>query len=111
MKDPQENIEITPQEVKHLMEGGEKFILVDVRENWEHDASRIEGSTLIPLREIPANLGRLAGAVKVVLYCHHGMRSLDAALWLRSQGVACAQSMAGGIDSWSIEIDQEVPRY
>jgi rhodanese-related sulfurtransferase len=105
------NIEITPREVKALLTRGEKFLLVDVREQWEHDTSRIEGATLIPLREIPPNLARLEDAGEIVLLCHHGMRSLDAAAWLRSQGVAGARSMAGGIDRWAVEVDPAVPRY
>ena len=105
------NIEITPREVKALLTSGEKFLFVDVREKWEYDTSRIEGATLIPLRDIPANLSRLEDAGDIVLLCHHGMRSLDAAAWLRSQGVAGARSMAGGIDRWALEVDPAVPRY
>jgi rhodanese-related sulfurtransferase len=105
------NIEITPREVKALLSRGEKFLLVDVREKWEYDTSRIEGATLIPMREIPVSLSRLEEAGEVVLLCHHGMRSLDAAAWLRSQGVTGARSMAGGIDRWALEVDPAVPRY
>lgn len=84
---------------------------MDVREKWEYDTTRIEGSTLIPLRAIPQNLPSLQATGEVILFCHHGIRSLDAANWLRAQGVEGAQSMAGGIDRWSIEIDPKVLRY
>ncbi len=63
------------------------------------------------MREIPANLAALESAEDVILFCHHGVRSLDAAAWLRSQGVEGARSMTGGIDRWSTEIDPLVPRY
>src|ERR1700693_3578697 len=109
--DLQANIEIAPREVQELLARGEKFLFVDVREKWEYDTSRIEGATLIPLREIPANLPRLEDAGDIVLLCHHGLRSLDAAAWLRSQGVTGARSMAGGIDRWAVEVDSAVPRY
>src|ERR1700728_756093 len=91
------NIEVTPHEVSERLERGEKFLLVDVREKWEHETSRIEGAVLIPLREIPANLQRLVGAREIVFFCHHGMRSLDAAGWVRSQGhdPCPAESIAG----------------
>ena len=56
-------------------------------------------------------ISRCLKAGEVVLFCHHGMRSLDAAAWLRSQGVEGARSMAGGIDRWAIEVDARVPRY
>ncbi|MGH9712109.1 MAG: rhodanese-like domain-containing protein [Candidatus Acidiferrales bacterium] len=105
------NIEITPRQVKDLLARGETFLFVDVREKWEYDASRIEGTTLIPLGEIPSNLARLEEAGEIVLLCHHGIRSLDAAAWLRSQGVEGARSMAGGIDRWAVEVDPGVPRY
>lgn len=105
------NIEIAPREVKELLARNNQVLFVDVREPWEYDTARIAGSVLIPLREIPANLARLENAGQVVFFCHHGMRSLDAAAWLRSQGVATAQSMTGGIERWSTEIDSSVPRY
>jgi adenylyltransferase/sulfurtransferase len=105
------NMEVAPGEVKDMLARGEKLFFVDVREKWEYDTTHIEGSVLIPLREIPANLARLEAASELVLFCHHGMRSLDAAAWLRSQGVVGARSMAGGIDRWSAEIDPNVPRY
>ena len=106
-----DNIEIAPREVKQLVARGDKVLFVDVREQWEHDTAHIAGAMLIPLREIPSNLARLGRAEEIVLFCHHGMRSLDAAAWLRSQGVEGARSMAGGIDRWSVEVDPKVPRY
>ena len=63
------------------------------------------------MREVPGNLQRIENSDQIIVFCHHGMRSLDAAAWLRSQGVECARSMAGGIDRWSTEIDPRVPRY
>ncbi len=109
--DPLANIEITPREVKQRLDRGDQFLFVDVREPWEYQTTHIEGSKLIPLREIPANLAAIESADEVIVFCHHGMRSLDAAAWLRSQGVESARSMSGGIDRWSIEVDPKVPRY
>lgn len=111
MDDTLADLEIEPREVQRLRARGDEFLLVDVREPWEHDTARIEGSVLIPLREIPGNVSRLVGPSPLVLYCHHGIRSLDAATWLRSQGVSDARSMAGGIERWSQEVDMKVPRY
>ena len=105
------NIEIGPGEVSRLVASGQKFLLVDVRESWEYDISWIEGAVLIPLREIPANVPRLSETPQIVLFCHHGIRSLDAAAWLRSQGIHGVQSMSGGIDRWATEVDPRVPRY
>lgn len=111
MEDLLSNIEIAPREVKDLLARDDKVLFVDVREQWEYDTAHIEGSVLIPLGEIPSNLARLENAAEVVLFCHHGIRSLDAAVWLRSQGVEGARSMTGGIERWSAEIDPKVSHY
>ena len=104
-------IEISGAELQRRRKAGDKLLLVDVREAWEYDVCRIEGAMLIPMRTIPANLQALDGDEDVICYCHHGQRSLDVAAWLRSQGVESAQSLAGGIEQWSREIDSAVPRY
>jgi len=105
------DLELTPVELKQRLDRGEKVLLVDVREPWEFDVCRIEGAKLIPMGQIPANLQSLDVDDDVICYCHHGMRSLDVAVWLRNQGVASAKSLAGGIERWSQEIDPQVPRY
>lgn len=105
------DLEIMPREVKQRLDRGEKVLLVDVREPHEHAICRIEGAELIPMRTIPANLQKLDIDEEVICFCHHGMRSLDVANWLRGQGVKSVKSMSGGIDRWSVEIDPRVPRY
>jgi rhodanese-related sulfurtransferase len=105
------DLEILPSEVKQRLDRGEKLLLVDVREPHEYAVCHIEGSVLIPMGTIPANLQKLDVDEDVICFCHHGMRSLDVANWLRAQGVKTAKSMSGGIDRWSIEIDPQVPRY
>lgn len=104
-------MEITPAEMKERLNRGENFLLVDVREPWEYELCRIDGAKLIPMGSIPANLQALDVDEAVVCYCHHGMRSMDVAVWLRGQGVQRAKSLAGGIERWSLEIDPRVPRY
>jgi rhodanese-related sulfurtransferase len=86
--------------------------LIDVREPAEHAICHIEGAALIPMQYIPTRLNELddAGA-RIVVFCHHGVRSLSVVDWLRRQGVENCQSMAGGIDLWSLSIDPAVPRY
>ncbi|MGB7024561.1 MAG: rhodanese-like domain-containing protein, partial [Candidatus Acidiferrales bacterium] len=80
------NLEISPAEVKQHLDRGGKLFFVDVREPWECQLCQIEGSKLIPLGQIPASLGEFEAADSVILFCHSGRRSLDAAAWLRSQG-------------------------
>lgn len=106
-----DELEITPSEVKARLDRGEKLVLVDVREPWEHQVCRIEGAQLIPLGSLAASLQTLPDVDELICYCHHGMRSLDAAAWLRFQGIEKAKSLTGGIERWSVEIDPKVPRY
>jgi adenylyltransferase/sulfurtransferase len=103
-----------PREVKRKLDAGEKLHLIDVREVQEYQITHIEDTELIPMRTIPANLPKIeemAEEGQVIVFCHHGMRSLQVVNWLREQGVAACQSMAGGIDLWSLDVDPAVPRY
>ena len=106
-----DELEIKPADVKARLDRGDKLHLVDVREPWEYDLCRIEGAKLVPLGSLAASLNTLPDVDEVICYCHHGMRSLDAAIWLRFQGIARAKSLAGGIERWSLEVDPTVPRY
>ncbi len=104
--------EITPEEVKNLTDRKDPFKLIDVREPWEHEAASIEGSTLIPMGEVPNRAHQeLDPEDHIVVYCHHGVRSMNVTAWLRQQGFEKAQSMASGIDEWSRRVDQKVPVY
>ena len=105
-------LQVTPSEVKQRLDAGEKLRLVDIRETFEHRQARIEGSELIPMRTVPQALDSLeAEESPLIVFCHHGMRSLQIVNWLREQGVERCSSMEGGIDRWSLEIDPAVPRY
>lgn len=106
-----DDMQISVKEVNERIARGDKLFLVDVREQWEYDLCKILRAILIPLGALPANLNTLLDADDVICYCHHGTRSLDAAVWLRQQGVEGAKSMAGGIERWSMEVDPKVPRY
>lgn len=92
---------------------GDPVLLLDCRTAEEDAIARIAGAVLLPMQEIPGRLHeieRYRGA-RIIVHCHHGMRSLRVARWLRDQGFARASSMAGGIDAWSEQIDPAVPRY
>ena len=105
------DLQIEPREVKERLDRGEMLVLLDVREPWEHAICRIEGSILVPMSELASRLDFLEKAQNVVVYCHMGVRSLNAAAWLRDQGVAGARSLAGGIARWTDEIDSFLGRY
>ena len=103
--------EITPQEFQARQETKEELVLLDVREYWERETACIEPSRHIPMAEIPSSLWELDPEKHIIVYCHHGVRSLAVTDWLRKQGYERVQSMSGGIDRWSVQIDSKVPRY
>ena len=106
--------ELAPRDIKQRIDSGEPLRLIDVREDYEFAEARIDGAALIPLNTVPANLQSIeakADEALLVVYCHHGVRSLNVVNWLRGQGVENVVSMAGGIDRWSAEVDASVPRY
>ena len=105
--------QITPHELAAKFAGGEPVYLLDVRQPEEHAFAALPNSVLIPLGEVPARAAEVEappGAL-VVVYCHHGVRSLTGAALLERAGVAPVASLAGGIDAWSRLIDPAVPRY
>jgi rhodanese-related sulfurtransferase len=104
--------EITPEAVKSAADRNDPFTLLDVREPWEYEAARIDGATLIPMGEIPSRAHQeLDPEAHIIVYCHHGVRSMNVTAWLRQQGFEKTQSMAGGIDAWSRRVDGKVPMY
>ena len=108
-------MEISTVDVKRMLDDGEKFTLVDVREPLEYDICRIDGSVLVPLSQIeemrPQNLHSLSHGDVIILYCKAGLRSLKAAKALKKIGFKNVRSMAGGIEEWSKKIDSSMPRY
>src|SRR5258707_10131423 len=95
-------IQITPGEVKQRLDAGEKVRLLDVREMFEYRQAHIEGSELIPMRSVRQALPSFeAQDAPLIVFCHHGMRSLQVVNWLREQGIERCSSMEGGIDRWS----------
>ncbi len=106
-------LEVSVQDVDRWRQSAQELMLLDCREPDEHATARIDGAHLMPMSELGARVSELATLQNshIVVLCHHGARSLRVTRWLRGQGFAQAQSMAGGIDQWSLEIDPGVPRY
>jgi adenylyltransferase/sulfurtransferase len=107
-------LEVSVQDVLQRLSAGEKLHLIDVREPHEFAIAKIEGASLVPMRQVPGELPELttrADEAPLIVFCHHGMRSLNVVNWLREQGVENCASMAGGIDAWSTQADPSVPRY
>lgn len=92
---------------------GDSFVLLDCREQDEWNFCRIDGAMLIPMSEMHSRVTELDSHRDslIVVYCHHGVRSLRVAMWLEQQGFKHPASMSGGIDEWSLNVDPSVPRY
>ena len=104
--------EITAAEVKTKLDAGESFTLLDVREPWEFETAKIADAKLIPMGDVPSRAHQeLDPDEHIVVMCHHGIRSMNVTVWLRQQGFEKAQSMRGGIDAWSRQVDEKVPKY
>ncbi len=111
MSDVERPSEITAQETKVLLDAGD-CLLIDCREEEEHQVARIDGAVLVPMsRWIELVDVEAWKNQHVVVHCHHGVRSMRVALWLRNNGIPAAQSMTGGIEAWSLEVDNDIPRY
>ena len=103
--------EISPSEAAELLREN-KARVIDVRELWEFETARIEGSVLIPMGDVPSRAHQeLDPDERLVVLCHHGMRSLSVTAWLRNEGFEQAQSLRGGIAAWASEVDAKVGRY
>ena len=96
--------EITPEELKALLVSNSDVVVLDCREPWELEIAHIEGSTDIPMNDIPARFQQELDPEKhVVVVCHHGVRSMNVTSWLRQQGfekVQCAVVSIAGRDRW-----------
>ncbi len=105
------DFEISPTDAAALLRE-QKARLIDVREPWEVATAHVEGALVMPMGDVPARSHQeLDPDEHIVVFCHAGVRSMNVTVWLRNQGFDNVQSMRGGIDAWSREVDAAVPRY
>jgi rhodanese-related sulfurtransferase len=108
-----------PEDLRSLLDAGEPVVVLDVREQDEREYCSIAlpasaADLHVPIGHIPDlfdELSRVVSGRPLVVYCHHGVRSLATARWLAERGLADVANLEGGIDAWSLAIDPEVPRY
>jgi rhodanese-related sulfurtransferase len=104
--------EVTPADLAVELAGRDAPLLVDVRTGMERATASIEPSLHVELGElVDRAAAEIPREADVVLYCHTGMRSAQAAMWLKANGWSRPRSLAGGIDEWSLMVDPRVPRY
>ena len=104
-------LEIGVTDLERWRHGADAPAILDVREPWERDICRLDGSIDIPMAEVPARVAELPADRPLVVVCHHGMRSLQVTRWLRMQGYGSACNLQGGIDAWASQIDAAMKRY
>ncbi|WP_309382402.1 molybdopterin-synthase adenylyltransferase MoeB [Cerasicoccus frondis] len=104
-------MEISVQEAQAQLQQANPPALLDVREDFEVAIAKIDGAIEIPLGQLPMRYTELDASQPLLVYCHHGMRSLRATEFLRAKGVEGAVSVRGGIDAWAIQIEPGMARY
>ncbi|MGI8964949.1 MAG: rhodanese-like domain-containing protein [Limisphaerales bacterium] len=107
------NLQISPTELAEKLRSENPPHLLDVREQDEHELVSLPNSTLIPLGQIGFRAEEIEEwkDEEIVVYCHHGIRSLNAIAQLKHFGFLKLQNLAGGIDRWTNEVDPKMPRY
>ena len=103
--------QLAPTELKARLAAGDKLQLLDVREDWEFQTARIEGSILIPMGQVASRIAELDSAAETVVICHHGGRSMQVAGLLEQLGFPNVINLAGGVDAWARSVDPSMPVY
>ncbi|HAF55954.1 MAG TPA: sulfurtransferase [Thauera sp.] len=86
-------------------------LLLDVREPWELEICRIEGSVAMPMGSVPARFSELDRNRETVVICHHGGRSAQVCMFLERQGFSRVINLAGGVAGWAAQVDPRMAQY
>ncbi|BBH52292.1 rhodanese-like domain-containing protein [Fluviispira sanaruensis] len=103
--------EITVDQFAEMKMRKAKMLIIDVREDWEYELANIPNSYLLTETNFEETVESAKKVECVIVVCHHGLRSMNATLYLRENGVTNARSLQGGIDLYSSKIDPSIPRY
>ena len=103
--------EISVQELAQWRAKQDPVVLLDVREEWELKKAALPEVLHIPLGQLTQRASEIPQDNPLVVLCHHGVRSMQAALWLAEQGRSPVYNLAGGMDAWSREVDTTILRY
>jgi len=105
--------EITPSELAAMLNQpmAVPVLLLDVREVWEWELTHLSGSVHIPMNLIPIRHNELPDETLIVAICHHGVRSLQVANYLKNVGFDQVVSLQSGLDGWALQVDPSIRRY
>ena len=103
--------QLSPAELQRWRQDGKAFLLLDVRTDEETVVCTLPDSVHIPMNLIPLRSNELPDGLPIVVYCHHGIRSLHTAMYLADAGFETLYNLQGGIDAWAAQIDENMARY
>lgn len=103
--------EITVDQLKARLDAGEQPLVIDVREGWELDISKLPFARHLPMGQVADRLGELDPATPVIIMCRSGGRSLQVARFLAAQGFRSVANLTGGILAWGERIDPSLRPY
>jgi rhodanese-related sulfurtransferase len=104
---------LSPRELRAWLDDPSrpKPVLLDVRETWEYEICHIDGSRLVPMRQVLSDMQALDRAAETVVICHHGIRSYQVARVLEREGFAAVYNLTGGVEGWARDVDSAMPTY
>jgi rhodanese-related sulfurtransferase len=112
------DLEISCQELSNILKVESQtvessMVLIDCRTLVERDFCQIQPSKFLCLQDFYSVISQFENLKDkpIVVYCHHGVRSLQMTMMMVNEGFKNVKSLKGGIDAWSIQVDQTVPRY
>ena len=103
--------QLSPAELQRWRQDGKAFLLLDVRTDEETAVCTLPDSVHIPMNLMPLRSNELPDGLPIVVYCHHGIRSLHTAMYLADAGFETLYNLQGGIDAWAAQIDENMARY
>jgi adenylyltransferase/sulfurtransferase len=102
---------ISPLELKEMLMNEVGIKVIDVREKWEHNIARMNGTELVPMNTFTEHYKNLDMTRKIVVFCHHGSRSYSVCQFMIQNGFENVYNLEGGINAWSLQIDNSIPLY
>lgn len=104
---------VTSPELAEWLDNADRFkpVLLDVREPWEFQTCHIEGALTIPMNTVPGKLSELNKEQPIICICHHGVRSMQVALFLEEYGFTRISNLTGGVHAWAKQVDSKMPTY
>ncbi len=104
-------VDFLPEQLQTRLTQAAPPVLLDVREPWEFQTCRIEGSISMPMGHVAERIQDLDPETPVVVICHHGVRSMQVALYLERAGFTSVGNLRGGVAAWAREVDPKMPHY